>query len=85
MYACVSFFSHDQLFVTLWTVTARLQVVLVLKNLPVRAGDIRDKGSIPGSGRFLGEGHGNPLQYSCLENPVDKVSGLSDVKTNTGH
>ena len=57
----------------------------MLKNLPVRAGDIRDKGSIPGSGRFLGEGHGNPLQYSCLEHPVDKVSGLSDVKTNTGH
>ena len=59
--------------------------MLVLKNLPVRAGDIRDKGSIPGSGRFLGEGHGNPLRYSCLEIPVDKVNGLSDVKTNTGH
>ena len=36
------------------------------------AGDIRDVGSIPGSGRSPGEGHGNPLQYSCLENPMDR-------------
>ena len=36
------------------------------------AGDIRDVGSIPGSGRFPGEGNGNPLQYSCLENPMDR-------------
>ena len=60
-------------------------MVLVLKNRPISAGDIRDKGSIPGPGRSLGGGHGNPLQYSCLENPMDRVSGLSDVKTNTGH
>ena len=40
----------------------------VVKNLPVNAGDL---GSIPGSGRFPGEGNGNPLQYSCLENPMD--------------
>ena len=46
-----------------------LQVVLVVKNLPVNAGDIRDAGLIPGSGRFPGGGHGNPLQYSCLEDP----------------
>ena len=39
------------------------------KNLPVNAGDT---GSIPGSGRSPGEGNGNPLQYSCLENPMDK-------------
>ena len=45
------------------------QVVLVIKNLPANAGDIRDVGSIPGSGRSPGGGHGNPLQYSCLENP----------------
>jgi len=36
------------------------------------AGDIRDAGSIPGSGRSSGEGHGNTLQYSCLENPMDR-------------
>ena len=43
----------------------------MLKNPPANAGDIRDTGSIPRSGRSLGEGHGNPLQYSCLENPMD--------------
>ena len=48
------------------------QVVLVVKNLPANAGDIRDPGSIPGLGRSSGEGHGNPLQYSCLENPMDR-------------
>ena len=47
--------------------------VLLLKNLPASAGDIRDKSSIPGSGRSSGGGgHDNPLQYSCLENPMDK-------------
>ena len=42
------------------------------KNPPVNAGHRRDVGSIPGSGRFPGEGHGNPPQYSCLENPMDR-------------
>ena len=45
------------------------QVALVVKNPPANAGGIRDTGLIPGSGRSSGEGHGNPLQYSCLENP----------------
>ena len=48
------------------------QVVLMVKNSPANAGDVRDTGSIPGSGRFPGGGHGNPLQYSCLENPMDR-------------
>ena len=47
-------------------------MVLVVKDLPANAGDIRDAGSIPGLGRSLGGGHGNPLQYSCLENPMDR-------------
>jgi len=47
-------------------------VALVLKNPPATVGDIRDLGLIPGSGRSPGEGNGNPLQYSCLENPIDK-------------
>ena len=47
------------------------QVALVVKNLPVNAGDIRDIGSIPESGRSPGEGNGNSLQYSCLENPEE--------------
>ena len=44
-------------------------MVLVVKNPPTSAGDVRDLGSIPGLGRSPGGGHGNPLQYSCLENP----------------
>ena len=46
-------------------------MALVVKNLPANAGDIRSEGSISGSGRSLGGGHGNPLQYSCLENLTD--------------
>ena len=47
-------------------------MVLVVKNPPANRGDIRHMGSIPGSGRSPGGGNGNPLQYSCLENPVDR-------------
>ena len=45
---------------------------LVVKNLSANVGDIRDAGSIPGSGRPPGGGNGNPLQYSCLENPMHR-------------
>ena len=44
----------------------------MVKNLPANAGDTGDAGSIPGSGRSPGLGHGNPLQYSCLENLMDR-------------
>ena len=47
-------------------------MALVVKNLHANAGDIRDMGLIPGSGRTPAGGHGNPLQYSCLENPMDR-------------
>ena len=47
-------------------------MVLVVKNLPANAGDIRDAGLIPGLGRSLGAGNDNPLQDSCLENPMDR-------------
>ena len=47
-------------------------VVLVVKNLPARGGDVRDAGSVPESGKSPGGGHGNPLQYSCPENPLDR-------------
>ena len=50
------------------------QVALVVKNPPARAGDVRDRGLIPGPGRSPGEGNGNPLQYSCLENPMSRVT-----------
>ena len=48
------------------------QVALVVKNPPPHAGDVRDMGLIPGLGRSPGGGHGHPLQYSCLENPMDR-------------
>ena len=48
------------------------QLVLVVKNLPANAVDLRDAGSIPGLGRSPGGGHSYPLQYSCLENPMDR-------------
>ena len=51
----------------------------VVKNLPVNAGDIRDLGSIPGSERSSGGGLGNPLQYSCLDNPTDGGAWLATV------
>ena len=50
----------------------------VVKNLPVNAGDM---GSIPGLGKFPGKGNGNPLQYSCLGNPMDK--GAWQVRVHT--
>ena len=48
------------------------QLALVVKNLPANAGDIRDASLIPGSGTPPRGGHDNPLQYSCLENPMDR-------------
>ena len=47
-------------------------MVLVVKDPPANAGEIRDEGSIPESGRSSGGEHGNPVQYSCLENPRDR-------------
>ena len=47
-------------------------MALVVENLPANVRDIRDVGLIPGSGRSPGEGSSNPLQYSCLENPMDR-------------
>ena len=55
------------------------QVELVLKNLPADAGDIRDVGSILGSRKSLGGGYGDPLQYSSLENPMDRGAWQATV------
>ena len=55
------------------------QEALVIKNLPGNAGDERDVGLIPGLGRSLGEGHGDPLQYSCLGNPMDQGAWWATV------
>jgi len=57
----------------------------MVKNLPANAGDVRDMGSIPGLGRPPGVENGNPLQYSCLKNPMDRgawwatVHGVSEL------
>ena len=59
----------------------------MVKNPPVNAGDTRDEGSIPGSEKSPGEGNGNPLQYFCLGNPMDRgacratVHGLAKSQT----
>ena len=55
------------------------QVALVVKNPPANAGDVRDVGSIPGSGRSPGGGHSNPLHYCCLENPMDRGAWRATV------
>ena len=52
-------------------------MVLVIKNLPVNMEDLRDSGSVPGLGRSPGERHGNPLQFSCLENPMNRGTWLA--------
>ena len=62
-------------------------MLLVVKNSPVNAEEVRDLGLIPGSGRSSGGGHGNPLQYSCLENFMDRgawqrmVHGIANSQT----
>ena len=61
---------------------------LVVKNPPANAGDIRDTGSIPESGKSPGKGHSNPLQYSCLENPMGREARqavVNSVTTRVGH
>ena len=55
----------------------------MVKNMPVNAGDVRDAGSTPGSGRSPGGGHDNPFQHSCLENLIDK--GVCQSQTIGSH
>ena len=52
----------------------------MVKNSPANIGDTRDAGSIPGSGRSPGGGNGNPLQYSCLEDPMDRGAWQATVR-----
>ena len=56
-----------------------MKVVLVVKNLPANTGDTREVGLIPGLGRSPGGGRGNLLQYSCLENPMDRGAWRATV------
>ena len=60
----------------------------MVKYPPANAGDVRDRGPVPGSGRSPGEGNGNALQYSCLKNPMDRAAwqqsiGLHRVRQHT--
>ena len=59
--------------------SSKTHLVQRLKHLPASACNAGDLGSIPGLGRSPGEGHGNPLQYSCLENPMDKGAWRTTV------
>ena len=54
-------------------------MALVVKNPPANTRDLRNSGWIPGLGRSLGAGHGNPLQYSCLENSMDRKAWWATV------
>ena len=56
----------------------------MVKNPPANAGDIKDDGLIPGLGKSPGEGHGNPLQYSCLENPMDRGAWWAEQRSQAG-
>ena len=67
--------SFLSLYLMVWT----SQMVLVVKNLPANAGDVRETGSTSGLGRYPGGGHGNPLHYSCLENPMDRGAWRATV------
>ena len=75
VFMCLNFIELESYCAYFWA----FQVVLEVKNSPAKAGDIRDTGSIPGLGWFPGGGHGNPLQYSCLENPMDRGAWWATV------
>ena len=77
---CLHFFKDKQLTTALTDFrTLPRKVVLMVKNLPVNEGDARDTGSIPGLGRSPGKGNGNPFQYSCLENSMDRGAWQATV------
>ena len=67
------------IYIVLITIHRASQLALVVKNSPANARDIRDTGLIPGSGRSPGGGHGSPLQYSSLENPMDREAWQATV------
>ena len=76
-YVCIHIYIHIYIWGLrengyIYTYGWTYQVALLVKNLPANAVDIRDVGTIPGLGRYPRGGHGYPLQYSCLENPMDR-------------
>ena len=81
---CFLFFFFFSFYVSLDQAS---QVVLGVKNPPANAGDLREKGSVPGWGKCPGGEHGNPLQCSCLENPwTEEAGGLQSMRSQgVGH
>ena len=84
---CVSFTHHAAIFGTCYKLKLGFPGNSAVKNPPANAGDIGDVSSIPGLGRPPGEGNGNPLQYSCLENPMVREAWQATVHgvTRIGH
>ena len=83
-------FLHNTVFIhsfsyllSIYCVPWASQMALVVKKLPANAEEIGDLGSIPGLGRSPGGGHGNPLWYSCLENPMDRGAQWATVHSVT--
>ena len=74
-FSFLSFVKFLKKIVDIYNADRASQVALVIKNLPDSAGVVREMDSIPGLGRSPGGGHGNPLQYSCLENPWTEEPG----------
>ena len=73
-------YAYTLIYSYIYTHTWASQVELVVKNPPANAGNVRDTGSIPGWGRSPGGEHGNLLQYSCLENPMDREAWQAIVQ-----
>ena len=61
------------------SLSTQIPIELLVKNLLANAEDVRDVSLIPGSGRYPAEGHGSPIQYSCLENPTDRGAWWATV------
>ena len=79
-------FSDPFFSVFLWLAHTTSQVALAVKSPPANAADMRDAGSLPGLERSREGGHGNPLQYSCLKNPMDRGARWATVHSVTvGH
>ena len=77
IYMCVCMCVY--IYVYIWMEIGTSQVALVVKNPPANTGDVRDAVLIPGLGRSPAGGNGNPLRYSCLENPIDRGAWQATV------
>ena len=72
---CLFLYFYLSIYLSIYVYLWASQVTLVINNSPAHTGDIKDMCSIPGLRRYPGGGHGNPFQYSSLENPMDREPG----------